>query len=212
MTNSAAHAGQTKLFSKTIMVALFAAFICAGSFIHIPLPGGVPVAIQDMMAMLAGLLLGPLYGGLSVLLFLVLGCVGLPVFTGKAGIHVIIVGPTGGFLVGYLFGAIVGGLFLQIALREKSAAGEATAGGSVPGANAKSHLAKKIILATIAALLATIVVFAIGIAGFMRIVSGGISKALTAAVIPFIPGNVLKIVVMVPLTVRFRPILKNYLC
>lgn len=219
MINSAAQTGQTKLFSKTIMVALFAAFICAGSFIHIPLPGGVPVAIQDMMAMLAGLLLGPLYGGLSVLLFLALGCVGLPVFTGKAGIHVIISGPTGGFLVGYLFGAIVGGLFLQIALREKSAVGEATTsnnaestGDSTPGANAKSHLVKKIIFATIAALLATIVVFAIGIAGFMRIVSGGISKALTASVIPFIPGNVLKIVVMVPLTVRFRPILKNYLC
>ena len=57
---------------KTVMTALFAALISAGCFIHIPLPGGVPITVQDMMAMLSGLLLGPLYGSASVLIFLIL--------------------------------------------------------------------------------------------------------------------------------------------
>lgn len=204
MTNTAASSANTKIFSKTIIVALFAAFICAGSFIHIPLPGGVPVAIQDMMAMLAGLLLGSLYGGLSVLLFLLLGCVGLPVFTGKAGLHVIIAGPTGGFLIGYLAGAIAGGLVLKFFWKDAVA--------ETDDVNLKkTTMIRNIIVVTVAAVVATLVVFMIGIFGFMRIVDGGIQKALALAVIPFIPGNILKIVVMVPLTLRLRPIIKNYL-
>lgn len=204
MTNTAASSASTKIFSKTIIVALFAAFICAGSFIHIPLPGGVPVAIQDMMAMLAGLLLGSLYGGLSVLLFLLLGCVGLPVFTGKAGLHVIIAGPTGGFLVGYLAGAIAGGLVLKFFWKDA-----VVETGDVN--LKKTTMIRNIVVVTVAAVAATLVVFVIGIFGFMRIVDGGIQKALALAVIPFIPGNILKIVVMVPLTLRLRPIIKNYL-
>lgn len=204
MTNTAASSASTKIFSKTIIVALFAAFICAGSFIHIPLPGGVPVAIQDMMAMLAGLLLGSLYGGLSVLLFLLLGCVGLPVFTGKAGLHVIIAGPTGGFLVGYLAGAIAGGLVLKFFWKDAVV--------ETDDINLKkTTMIRNIVVVTVAAVVATLVVFVIGIFGFMRIVDGGIQKALALAVIPFIPGNILKIVVMVPLTLRLRPIIKNYL-
>lgn len=204
MTNTAASSASTKIFSKTIIVALFAAFICAGSFIHIPLPGGVPVAIQDMMAMLAGLLLGSFYGGLSVLLFLLLGCVGLPVFTGKAGLHVIIAGPTGGFLIGYLAGAIAGGLVLKFFWKDA-----VVETGDVN--LKKTTMIRNIVVVTVAAVAATLVVFVIGIFGFMRIVDGGIQKALALAIIPFIPGNILKIVVMVPLTLRLRPIIKNYL-
>ena len=86
--------------------------ICAGCFIHVPLPGGVPIALQDMLAMLSGLLLGPFFGSLAVLIFLLLGAVGLPVFTGKAGVHVLVAGPTSGFLWGYLAAAFVGGTIL----------------------------------------------------------------------------------------------------
>ena len=52
---------------KAVYVSLFSAFICVGAFIQIPLPLGVPVVIQDMMAILAGFLLGPIFGSLSVL-------------------------------------------------------------------------------------------------------------------------------------------------
>src|SRR5574344_596437 len=94
-----------KKLTGVVFTALFAALIAAGVFIQIPLPGGVPITVQDMMALLSGLMLGPIYGTLAVAVFLLLGIIGLPVFTGKAGIQVLIAGPTGGFLWGYLFAA-----------------------------------------------------------------------------------------------------------
>ena len=56
-----------------VLSALFAALISAGSFLIIPLPGGIPIVLQDMMAMLSGLILGPVYGAIAVAVFLLLG-------------------------------------------------------------------------------------------------------------------------------------------
>ena len=93
---------------KSITSAVFAALICAGWMMSIPV-GSIPIVLQNALAVLAGLLLGPLFGGLSVLLFLVAGAVGLPVFSGGSGGFAVFAGPTGGFLVGYLAAAVVGG-------------------------------------------------------------------------------------------------------
>ena len=180
--------------SGLIMAALFAALISAGCFIHIPLPGGVPVVLQDMMAMLSGLLLGPVYGAAAVLLFLVLGCIGLPVFSGSAGINVLIAGPTGGFLVGYLLAAVAGGLCIVL-LYPRSAGG-------------KGRCYAVIILA---AFLATVVLFAAGIIGFMRVTHADIYKTLAMVLVPFIPWNLIKLALMVLLTKKFRPAMVAYL-
>ena len=102
-----------------ILTIVFSALLCAGSFIIIPLPLGIPIAIQDMIAILNGILLGPVYGFLSVLIFLTIGILGLPVFTGKGGIQVILNGPTGGILIGYLFSALIVGLLTKIFLGYK---------------------------------------------------------------------------------------------
>lgn len=178
-----------------VLSALFAALISASCFIQIPLPGGIPITIQDIMAMLSGLLLGPIYGTISVFVFLILGCIGLPVFTGKAGLHVITAGPTGGFLIGYLLAAFIGGIMLSILLPRKKQT---------------SNLYSYIII-TIAAFVVTIVVFAGGIIGFIRVTGYEFSKTLSAVLIPFIPGNLIKIVLMIPLTKKFRPIISNYI-
>jgi len=188
MSNSKKAAGM-------VLSALFAALISAGCFIQIPLPGGVPVTIQDMLAMLSGMILGPIYGTAAVLLFLVLGCIGLPVFTGKAGIQIILAGPTGGFLIGYLLGALAAGVLLSILLP----------------AGKKHSAAFSYIIITAAALVATFFVFACGIVRFMQITGYGFSKTLAAVLIPFIPGNILKIVLMVPLTKKFRAITAQYI-
>ena len=184
-----------KKLSGVILYALFAALICAGCFIQIPLPGGVPVVLQDMMAMLTGMLLGPVYGTAAVFVFLVLGSIGLPVFSGKAGISVILAGPTGGFLVGYLLSAFAAGIFLSLLLSNKK-----------DNSNTKAWL-----LITAAALLATVVVFVCGIIGFMRVTHAGIAKTLSAVLVPFIPGNIIKIIVMVPLVKKLRPLIYNYI-
>lgn len=186
-----------KKSTGTILAALFAALISAGCFIQIPLPGGIPIILQDMLAMLSGMLLGPLYGSLAVFVFLVLGSIGLPVFSGKAGLQVITAGPTGGFLIGYLLGALAAGLFLKFLLPPASAE--------------RRHVkAKTYILITAAAVLATVIIFVCGIIGFMRVTGSDFSKTLAAVLIPFIPGNLLKIVLMVPLTRTFRPVIEQY--
>lgn len=180
-----------------ILTALFAALICAGCFIQIPLPGGIPIVIQDMMAMLSGLLLGPLYGAAAVAIFLLLGVIGLPVFTGKAGIQVLIAGPTGGFLWGYLAAAIVGGLFFWIALPQK-----------IDGK--KYSPARQYVFIAIAAFLATATAFALGIVGFMLVTKVTLAKTLAAVLLPFIPGNTIKLVLMIFITKKFRPVIFNY--
>ncbi len=127
-----------------ILTSLFAALICAGCFIQIPLPGGIPIVIQDMMAFLSGLLLGPILGSAAVLIFIIIGCLGLPVFTGKAGISVILAGPTGGFIIGYLIAAFLGGLVLSLALP----------------LGKKHGNAKQFVWISVAAFLATVAAFA----------------------------------------------------
>lgn len=178
-----------------IFSALFAAIISVGCFIQIPLPSGIPIVLQDMFAMMAGLLLGPIYGTLSVLVFLIIGCLGLPVFSGKAGIQVLFGAPTCGFLIGYLVSAFVGGLFLHFLLSDKKT-----------HSNFHSYL-----MIAAASVLASVVLFALGLFGFMHVTNSSFSKAFSVVVIPFLPGNLIKIFVMVPVTKKLRPIVNNYI-
>lgn len=102
---NAADAAQVAMFA-----ALIAALGIAGS---VPILPGVPITLQTLGVMLAGALLGPWRGALSVIVLLVLAAVGLPVLSmGKAGLGVF-VGPTGGYLIGFMFGAFVVGLIID---------------------------------------------------------------------------------------------------
>ena len=201
------------LQKKLTLSALFAALICAGCFIQIPLPGGIPIAIQDMMAMLSGLLLGPIFGALSVLIFLALGCLGLPVFTGKAGVHVLIAGPTSGFLWGYLLAAILGGTLLalfELAMNASESKPKTDGSSESEGKPKTAGQIARLALIALAALLATIILFACGAAGGLFIMKLPLSKVVAAFILPFIPGNAIKIVLMVFLTKKFRPAIQAY--
>ena len=95
-----------KLSIMPIFVPLFAALITISGFIAFPLPGTpVPIVLQNMMPILASGLLGGLYGTASTALFLIAGLLGLPVFSGGRGGLAHLLGPTGGFLIGYLAAA-----------------------------------------------------------------------------------------------------------
>lgn len=182
------------LQKKLVLSAMFAALASVGCFIQIPLPGGIPIVVQDMLCMLSGLLLGPLFGSLAVLIFLLLGAIGLPVYSGKAGLHVLLNGPTSGFLWGYLLAAFLGGLLLALALPQNKEHGKAA----------------QWIFITLAALLATVTAFACGVAGGMIIMRISFSRALAGYVLPFIPGNLIKLALMVLLAKKFRPVIYNY--
>ncbi len=90
-----------------ILCAMFATLTAVGAFIRIPIPL-VPFTLQFLFTMLAGLLLGPKLGAVSVLTYLLLGLAGLPVFAEGGGIYYIFK-PSFGYLIGFLAGAYATG-------------------------------------------------------------------------------------------------------
>lgn len=84
------------------LIPLFTAILVILSQIMVPMPSGVPVTLQTFAIALIACTLGPVGGLISVLLYLLLGAVGVPVFAGFKGGLPAIVGPTGGYLVGFL--------------------------------------------------------------------------------------------------------------
>jgi biotin transport system substrate-specific component len=98
-----------KLSVKDMMItALFTALMVAGAFIRIPFPL-LPITLQAFISALAGLIIGPKLGALSMTLYTVLGLIGLPVFTNGGGITYIF-SPSFGFVLGFIAGAFVIGL------------------------------------------------------------------------------------------------------
>lgn len=94
-----------------VLVAVFVALITAGAFITIPFPV-VPLTMQIVATTLAGLLLGPLYGGLAIALYVFIGLIGIPVFA-KGGGFTYVLQPSFGYVLGMLVGAVVSGLIVQ---------------------------------------------------------------------------------------------------
>jgi biotin transport system substrate-specific component len=91
-------------------IAVFAALIVVLGTVAVPVPGGVPITAQTLGVMLAGLVLGARRAPLAVLVVIVLAAVGLPVLAGGRGGLGVLVGPTAGYLVGWIAGAVVIGL------------------------------------------------------------------------------------------------------
>jgi biotin transport system substrate-specific component len=97
---------------RAVGIAGFAVAVAAASQIAIPLPfTPVPMTLQPMLVILAGMMLGPAAGAASMTLYLAAGAVGLPVFTpiGAPGIARLF-GPTGGYLLAYPAAAYVSGV------------------------------------------------------------------------------------------------------
>lgn len=97
-----------------IVSALFAAIIAVFAQISIPLPfSPVPITGQTLAIGLAATILGSRYGTISVGIYLLLGAVGAPVFAGMSGGLGALVGPTGGYLIGFLPTAFIIGYYLE---------------------------------------------------------------------------------------------------
>jgi biotin transport system substrate-specific component len=104
---------RNKKILKLVFVALFAALISAGAFIAVPI-GPVPIALQNFFTLLSGLALGPVLGTAAVGLFLAAGAIGAPVFANNGSSMGIarLLGPSGGFLFGYLLSALAAGFIV----------------------------------------------------------------------------------------------------
>ena len=84
------------------LIALMTAAVSVLSIIAIPMPSGVPITLQTFAVPFVGYFLGAKKGTASIFLYLLIGAVGLPVFSGMKGGVSILLGPTGGFLWGFL--------------------------------------------------------------------------------------------------------------
>jgi biotin transport system substrate-specific component len=97
-------------------IAIFAAIIAALTLPgEIPLASGVPISFQTLGVMLASVVLGAYRGTLAVALYVILGLIGLPILSGHASGFAVLAGPTAGFLIGFIPGALVAGLVARSA-------------------------------------------------------------------------------------------------
>lgn len=169
------------------LTAMFAALMAVCSWISIP--AAVPFTLQTFGVFLAVGLLGGKRGTLAIVVYLLLGAVGLPVFAGFSGGLGYMMGATGGYIVGFLFSALVMWLI------------EKLFGNSLP------VLAASMILGLI-------VCYAFGTAWFMIVYTKntgaiGLGTALGWCVIPYIVPDVIKIILATLLSRRLRPVLAN---
>ena len=167
-----------KFTVKTIVLcAMFAALCCATAPISITLPGGVPISLQTAALFLAALLLGPLYGFVAVLVYVLLGAVGLPVFAGFSGGIGSLVGMSGGFIMSWPFAALLAG-FIYFKF----------------GRNKKGVV--KYAEMIVAMLLGSVVIYVVGLTQFIFLTKMSIQASLLACMVPFIPGDLLKMVLV----------------
>src|SRR3989344_136835 len=98
-----------------VFAALFAALTAAVAPFKIPLGfTPVPITLQTLVVLMSGAMLGPYYGALSMLLYITVGALGLPVFAGGGSGIGAILGPTGGYLISYFIAAFAIGKTLQL--------------------------------------------------------------------------------------------------
>lgn len=187
---------------RTSFTALFAAIICVGCLIKIPL-GVIPVVLQNMLCILCAVLLGGVWAGIPTALFLLAGLIGLPVYSGGSGGIAVWLGPTGGFLPGYLLGAVAAGFI----------AGR-------PSVEEKKITLKNTIRISLAVIAGMILLYIPGVirfsywataAGKVPVEKTALMYTLTACVIPYIPGDVLKAVVAILVALKLRPVVAQYL-
>lgn len=163
---------------RLVFCALFTALIVILSQLQVPV-GPVPVSLATLGVMLCGLLLGWRYGALAVGAYILLGAVGVPVFAGFQGGAGRLLGPTGGYILGYLFYALIAGL-------------------SIP------RLQERFWGRCVLLLGGTAVCYGLGTAWFMQTSGRTLAESLTLCVIPFLPGDAAKIALAAFLTPRLR--------
>ena len=117
---SATHSGSSKT-KMMIMAAVFAALTAVCSQIQIPL-APVPINLATFAIFITAGLLGKRWGTVSLIVYVLLGAVGLPVFAGFTGGFGIITGPTGGYIIGYIFTAFITGYIIEFFSSKKTSA------------------------------------------------------------------------------------------
>lgn len=169
-----------------VYIAIGAALIAICSWISIPT--AVPFTLQTFAVFFVLLALGGERGTLATLVYVLLGAVGVPVFAGFSGGIGVLLGNTGGYIIGFLFTGLIYILFTKF-------------------------FKKNIVMKVVALVLGLAVCYAFGTAWFMHVYmksSGevGLLTVLGWCVFPFIIPDLLKLVLAVVISKRIEPVIK----
>jgi biotin transport system substrate-specific component len=172
---------QRKKTHKMVMCALFAALTAILSQIVIPI-GPIPINLATFAVFISGALLGSKLGALSLLIFALLGAFGVPVFAMfRSGLDALL-GPTGGYIIGYIPAAFITGFIIE-----------------------KRNKNNKTFIFPIAMLGGMITYLTLGTAWFMFLMNMDLYSSLMICVIPFLPGEFIKIAVATIIVKRLLP-------
>ena len=160
-------APHTKTYEIT-MTALMAAVTCILAPLSIPI-GPVPISFTNLAIYLSLYLLGWKKGTISYLIYLLLGLVGLPVFSGFTGGPAKLAGPTGGYIIGFIVMAVIAGLVID-----------------------NCH---KPLIQLVGMIAGTIVCYLFGTVWFCIVADSTFKAALGICVIPFIPADLIKMII-----------------
>ena len=163
---------------RLTLCAVMAAVTCVLAPISVPI-GPISITGGTLALYLTACLLGGKWGLAATLVYLLLGFVGLPVFSNYMGGAARLLGPTGGYLVGYLPMAFLAGAVVEFSLRKFRGQG-------------KKGAIFALVLQFLGMILATAVLYAFGTAWYCVQAGVGLQKALAACVIPFIPCDLIK--------------------
>jgi biotin transport system substrate-specific component len=177
-----ATASSSRRIRDMVAAALITALMAATGWVSLPL-GTVPVTLQTMCVALAALLLPAGWAAASMALYVVLGAVGVPVFAGgEAGLGVVL-GPTGGYLIGFIVAAGIASF-----VREST----------------HSAKAPQLLADIMAGIILLAVIYIIGTAWLAYALHLTLAKAVMAGVVPFVLGDAAKVGVAIMLAAAVR--------
>jgi len=166
-----------------VYASLLAALTAASALISIPV-GEVPVVLYNFFILLMGLLLGSRWGAASIAVYLLAGGLGLPVFAGGRGGLAILLGPTGGYLLGFLPAVFIIGFISE-------------------------KFKQRFIFDIIAMLCGTTVIYALGVIQLKIVLGKPWMVTMALGVFPFIIFDIVKVVAAAVTAKAVRPIIMN---
>ncbi len=172
--------GVEETLRTAALVMGFALLTALGAQVRIPLTP-VPITMQTFFVLLGGLMLGPRLGASAQTLYVALGALGVPMFAGGALGFAYLLGPTGGYLVGFVAAAWLVGQLAR-------------------GLDPKDPRAAWQVMAVLAA--GTVAIYVPGVYWLARMTGMGLRSALVAGVLPFLPTDALKAVVAASVWLR----------
>jgi biotin transport system substrate-specific component len=166
-----------------VYASLLAALTAASALIIIPI-GEVPVILYNFFILMMGLLLGSRWGAASIAVYLLAGGLGLPVFAGGKGGIAILLGPTGGYLIGFLPAVFIIGFISE-------------------------KFKQRFIYDIIAMLCGTVVIYALGVIQLKIVLGKTWMVTMVGGVVPFIIFDIVKVVAAAVTAKAVRPIIMN---